>query len=231
MASQIAHQINTPLAALGLNVTWLEAEVKRRLGRRDLELEEVNQAITAEIERLQRVVNDFLRFGRAATGAAKQSLRAAVEGYLTFFQPELRARGLRLEARLGDDPAEMELDADLFGQAFGNLVRNAMDALPERGTLGVELERDAGHILLRVHNDGAVIPAALLPRIFDPFFTTKPDGTGLGLAYARRVVQEHGGTLECASAPGEGTTFTVRLPAAPRTTEESRELLLMESGR
>ncbi len=232
MASHIAHQVNTPLAALGLNVAWLEAEVKRRLGRRDLELEEVNQAITAEIERLQRVVNDFLRFGRLPQPArSRQSLRAAVEGYLTFFQSELRARGLRLEARLGDDPAEMELDADLFGQAFGNLVRNAMDALPERGTLRVELERDTDHVLLRVHNDGAAIPAALLARIFEPFFTTKPDGTGLGLAYARRVVEEHGGTLDCASAPGQGATFTVRLPAAPRTTEELRELLLMESGR
>ena len=232
MASQIAHQINTPLAALGLNVTWLEAEVKRRLGRRDLELEEVNRAIAAEIERLQRVVNDYLRFGRLPkTSLARQSLREAVEGYLAFIEPEVRARGLQMQARLGDDPTEVELDADLFGQAFANLVRNALDALPECGTLCVQLERKGDDVLLRVQDDGAGIPASLLPRIFEPFFTTKADGTGLGLAYARRVVQEHGGAIECTSSPGQGTTFTVRLPAAPRTREESSELLLVEPGR
>ncbi len=232
MASQIAHQINTPLAALGLNVAWLETEVKRRLGRRDLELEEVNRAIAAEIERLRRVVNDYLRFGRLPkTSLARQSLRQAVEGYLPFFEPELHARGARLEARLGSDPVEVELDADLFGHAFANLFRNALDALPNNGTLRVELARDVDQVVLRVQDNGPGIPAALLPRIFEPFFTTKADGTGLGLAYARRVVQEHGGAIECTSTPGQGTTFTVRLPAAPSTRKESSELLLVESGR
>ncbi|HXE76410.1 MAG TPA: ATP-binding protein [Candidatus Xenobia bacterium] len=233
MASQIAHQINTPLATLGLNVAWLEEEVKRRLGRRDLELEEVSRALAGEIERLQRVVNEYLRFGRLPQAArTRQSLRAAVEGYLAFFEPELRTRGLRLETELDAD-AEVELDATLFGQAFGNLVRNAIEASAENGTLRVELERHSDHVALHVHNDGPPIPAAHRPRLFEPFFTTKPNGTGLGLAYARRVVEEHGGTIDCTSAPGAGTTFTVRLPRAPARApgEESKELLLAGAGR
>ena len=232
MSSQIAHQINTPLATLGLNALWLQAEVERRFGRRDLEIEEVSRAIAAEIERLQRAVNDYLRFARLPQPTkTPQSLRDAVENYLAFLEPELRARGVRLEAELGENAAEVELDADLFGQAFGNLVRNALDAMPEGGRLRVALERENSDILLRVQDSGAGIPPGALPRIFEPFFTTKKEGTGLGLTHARLVVQELGGTLDCASSLGEGTTFTVRLPALGGEKESQDELLLAAKGR
>jgi len=189
--------------------------------------------LAEEIERLQRSVNDYLRFARLPkTTRSPQSLRDAVENYLAFLEPELEARRVTLEAELGEDAAEVELDTELFGQAFGNLVGNALDAMPEGGRLRVSLERENSDILLRVQDSGAGIPRDALPRIFEPFFTTKKDGTGLGLTHARLVVQEHGGTLDCASAPGHGTTFTVRLPAAAGDKKDSQdELLLAEKGR
>jgi signal transduction histidine kinase len=232
MSSQIAHQINTPLATLGLNALWLQTEVERRLGRRDLEIEEAGRAIAGEIERLQRAVNDYLRFARLPqTERTPQSLREAVEGYLTFFEPELRARKVTLEPELGEDGAEVELDRDLFGQAFGNLVRNALEAMPNGGWLRIAIERVDDEVVLRVEDSGAGIPPEMLTRVFDPFFTTKKEGTGLGLTHARLVVQEHGGMLTCASAHGEGTTFTVRLPAINGETEVSEQLLATAKGR
>lgn len=232
MSSQIAHQINTPLATLGLNALWLQAEVERRLGRRDLEIEDASRAIAGEIERLQRVVNDYLRFARLPqTTRTPQSLRDAVENYLAFLEPELRARKVKLEAHLGEEAAQVELDGDLFGQAFGNLVRNALEAMPDGGRLRVSLEQEGHEFLLRVQDSGAGIPPEALPRIFEPFFTTKKDGTGLGLTHARLVVQEHDGSLDCVSSRGEGTTFTVRLPAVAAEIESSDELLLAEKGR
>jgi signal transduction histidine kinase len=231
MSSQIAHQINTPLATLGLNALWLQNEVERRFGRRDLEIEEASRAIAQEIERLQRAVNDYLRFARLPqTARTPQSLRDAVEQYLAFLEPELRAKQVKLEACLGDD-AEVELDRDLFGQAFGNLVRNALEAMPNGGWLGVRLAREGDQVVLSVQDSGTGIAPEALARIFEPFFTTKKEGTGLGLTHARLVVQEHGGTLECASTRGQGTTFTVRLPALRSEIEASDELLLTAKGR
>jgi signal transduction histidine kinase len=232
MSSQIAHQINTPLATLGLNALWLQTEVERRLGRRDLEIEEAGRAIAGEIERLQRAVNDYLRFARLPqTTRTRQSLRDAVEDYLAFLEPELRARKVKLEAHLEEDTAAVELDRALFGQAFGNLVRNALEAMPHGGRLRVSVERQGDDVLLQVEDNGTGIAPEALARIFEPFFTTKKDGTGLGLTHARLVVQEHGGTLDCVSSRGEGTTFTVRLPAVRSEIEIPDEPLLAGKGR
>jgi len=232
MTSQIAHEINTPLAALGLNVSYLQAEVARRLGSTNPEIEEVSHAIAEEIDRLKRVVNDYLRFARLPQPTlAESSLREAVEAFLDFIEPEARKLGVQLKVELGRDPAYVLLDPDIFRQAFLNLVRNSFEAMPRGGTLRVQLERGNDELILRVEDTGGGIPADVLPQIFDPFFTTKKDGTGLGLAHTRRVVEQHGGSIDCQSTPGTGTTFTVRLPAAPATTETENEPSLVEKGR
>jgi signal transduction histidine kinase len=213
MTSQIAHEINTPLAALGLNVSYLRAEVQRRLGESSPEIEEASLAIAEEISRLKRVVNDYLRFARVPQPTpAVASIREAVESFLEFLEPEARHQQVKLESALGDDPAYALLDNDLFRQAFLNLAQNALEAMPTGGVLRVELEAQPAEVILRVRDTGAGIPAETLPQVFDPFFTTKKDGTGLGLAHA------------CQSRPGEGTLFTVRLPAGPAPTDTSQRL-------
>ncbi len=231
MTSQIAHEINTPLAALGLNVSYLQAEVSRRLGSDDPEIKEVSHAIVEEIDRLKRVVNDYLRFARLPQPTlAENSLREVLAVFLDFIEPEARKRSVQLETELGRDPAHVLLDPDLFRQAFLNLVRNSYEAMPQGGILRVRLERANSEFILCVEDTGGGIPAEILPQIFDPFFTTKKDGTGLGLAHTRRVVEQHGGSISCQSAPGQGTAFTVRLPArAPA--ESENELSLVEEGR
>jgi signal transduction histidine kinase len=232
MTSQIAHEINTPLAALGLNVSYLQAEVARHLDGGNPEIEEVSRAIAEEIDRLKRVVNDYLRFSRLPQPSlAETSLREAVEIFLDFIEPEARKLGVQSEIHLGHDPAYTRLDPDLFRQAFLNLVRNSFEAMPEGGTLRVTLEGDNDDWVLRLEDTGGGIPADVLPHIFDPFFTTKKDGTGLGLAHTRRVIEQHSGTIECQSSPGQGTTFTVRLPAVPVPAEATEELSLTGKGR
>jgi signal transduction histidine kinase len=232
MTSQIAHEINTPLAALGLNVSYLQAEVARHWGDTDPEIEEVSRAIAEEIDRLKRVVNDYLRFARLPQPTlAESSLREAVEVFLDFVEPEARTLGVQFKVELGRDPAYVLLDPDLFRQAFLNLVRNSFEAMPRGGTLHVRLERaNNGEWILQVEDTGGGIPADVLPQIFDPFFTTKKEGTGLGLAHTRRVVEQHGGRIDCQSTPGTGTTFTIRLPVrAPA--ESENEPSLVEKGR
>ena len=225
MTSQIAHEINTPLAALGLNVSYLQAEMQRRLGESSPEIKEASLAIAEEISRLKRVVNDYLRFARVPQPTlAVASIREAVESFLEFLEPEARHQQVQLESALGNDPAYALLDNDLFRQAFLNLAQNGLEAMPTGGVLRVELESTPAAVILRVRDTGAGIPAETLPHIFDPFFTTKKDGTGLGLAHARRVVEQHGGSISCQSRPGQGTVFTIRLPAGPAPTDTSQRL-------
>ena len=242
MTSQIAHQINTPLATLGLNVAYLRTEVARRPGGGSPAIEEVSDAIAEEIDRLKRVVNDYLRFARLPQAApSEESLAGLLRGLVDFLEPEARERRVHLEAELGRDPAVVALDADLFRQALLNLARNSFEAMPEGGTLRLRLRRREDAWELELEDTGRGIPPEALARIFDPFFTTKKDGTGLGLAHTRRVVEEHGGTIECRSAPGQGTTFLLRLPAAAGapesgkpdsgTAETEKEFSLSEKGR
>ncbi|MFQ5696384.1 MAG: PAS domain-containing sensor histidine kinase [Terriglobia bacterium] len=231
MTSQIAHQVNTPLAALGLNVAYLREELSRRSGGgANPEMEEVSDAILAEIDRLKHVVNDYLRFSRLPQPVpVTEALRTLLESFLDFIQPEARERGVRVEADLGTDPATVRIDADFFRDALLNLVRNGFEAMPEGGVLRVGLRRTEKELVLTLADSGRGVPPDILPRIFDPFFTTKKGGTGLGLAHTRRVMEEQGGTIECVSAPGEGTTFIIRLPAVPAP--EAEEILLGQKER
>jgi two-component system NtrC family sensor kinase len=100
-------------------------------------------------------------------------------------------------------------------QLLLNLVRNAREAMPQGGSLRVSTRGRDGCVEVEIRDGGPGIPRERMGRIFDPFFTTKERGTGLGLAMAQEIAQEHGGNLSCESAPGAGTAFTLRLPAAP----------------
>lgn len=104
--------------------------------------------------------------------------------------------------------------------------------MPTGGILRIRLHNDGSHVALRLEDTGRGIPPDVQPHIFDPFFTTKKDGTGLGLVHARRIVEQHSGTLRCESEPGRGTTLVIRLPAAPTPTKVSEEeFTLTEKGR
>jgi signal transduction histidine kinase len=108
-------------------------------------------------------------------------------------------------------------DHEALVRAVTNVLLNAVEACGGTGAITVGLAPDgAGHVALAITDSGPGIPAAVTARLFDPYVTTKPGGTGLGLAIARQTVEAHGGTITAASAPGSGTTVTIRLPVAPR---------------
>ncbi len=125
-------------------------------------------------------------------------------------------QGIALEKSIPPDLPLIECDGGQIQQVLLVLLMNAVEAMPKGGTLRVATEYDgaAGEARIVVHDSGPGIPAAIIARIFEPFFTTKEDvhRTGMGLAVARSIVEQHGGSIQVQSREGEGAEFTVRLP-------------------
>lgn len=215
ISAQITHEIRNPLNAIGLNAELLQEELDESPGV-SAEARQLVGAITREVDRLNGVSEEYLRFARVPRlTLARQDLNELLSSLLDFLGPELAAA--RIEVRRALDPALPAVRAD-EGQlraVFLNLLRNSREAMPGGGTVTIRTRAAGGAVEAEVRDTGGGIPPESLTRIFDPFYSTKERGTGLGLAFTQQVVQEHGGAIRCESAVGQGTTFVVRLPIAP----------------
>ncbi len=165
---------------------------------------------TSRVRRIVQDLRDFARTGDIDWQLA--DLHECIESTLNVAANEIRYKAEVVRA-YGELPP-VECVAAQLNQVFLNLLVNAAQAIEGRGTITIRSGRDGDEAWLAFADDGPGIPAEILPRIFDPFFTTKPvgTGTGLGLSVSYGIVQKHGGRIEVSSAPGQGATFTIRLP-------------------
>jgi signal transduction histidine kinase len=146
-------------------------------------------------------------------------LRAVVRQTIEIVRPrwsqsDFAGTPIVVRQQLGPVPGIRACAAELR-EALINLVLNAVDAMPNGGSLTLETRRDGDWVLLTVADSGTGVPPEVRRRIFEPFFTTKDSGTGLGLSIVSGIISSYGGTIDMDSAPGTGTTFMIRLPAAP----------------
>ena len=178
-------------------------------------LAEALTEIKTQLARLDDLLQDYLSLARVATSErTPQDVGALVQGWAQEW--------LRLPAPLlvmlrveGIAPLGMvAVHPSTFRRALLNLVQNALDAMPEGGTLTLRGAVTATHVQLQVCDTGSGIPAEQLAQIFEPLYTTKPEGTGLGLYITREIVGAHGGQIRVESVVGQGTTFTLTLPRA-----------------
>jgi signal transduction histidine kinase len=142
-----------------------------------------------------------------------------VEETLALFGPQIRNRGIRLETRIVADGLAVVGNRGRLQQVLLNLLWNAVEAMPDGGSLEVSVGRQGTEAFIEVRDSGKGISEENLSRIFDPFFTTKRGGggTGLGLSVSYGIVEEHGGRLKVESRSGTGARFTVRLPTVAAT--------------
>ena len=220
ISAQITHEIRNPLNAIGLNAELLEEELAG--AGASSEARALVTAIGREVDRLGGVTEEYLRFARLPKSVfALEDANEVLAGLCEFVRPELEAARIALRLVAAPRLPPVRADEGQLRAAFLNLVRNSREAMPRGGVLSVTTRLGPeGEVEAEVRDTGAGIAPEALPRIFDAFYSTKEKGTGLGLAFAQQVVQEHGGTIRCDSAPGAGTTFTVRLPAAPATHDD-----------
>jgi signal transduction histidine kinase len=213
VARRLAHEVKNPLTPIAMSVETLrDALAQDRPDFREI-FDEGAQAIGEEVRRLKRIVDEFSRFARLpAPELAPVPAEEIVQSVLALYPAPPPGVEIAREVEPGLPPVHADRDQVL--QVMLNLVRNAVEAMPDGGTLRVSARREADAVLFSVSDCGAGIAPEDLPRIFEPYFTTKEGGTGLGLAIARRIAEEHGGSLDAEPARGGGTTFTLRLPVA-----------------
>src|SRR5204862_2093595 len=123
--------------------------------------------------------------------------------------------GIQAHLDLDRSIPEIYFDENQVMQILHNLIRNAAESMQQGGTLKLKTGRIDDHVSLSISDTGTGIPAEILDRLFDPFFTTKPDGTGLGLAVSKKIIEDHGGKIEVQSTVGKGTTFVISFPPRP----------------
>ncbi len=217
ISAHIAHEVRNPLNAIGLNTELLAEEIERiELRSSTAEARALVEAIGREVERLNGVAEEYLRFARLPRPQlAREDLNEILSGLLDFIAPEMAAARVDLRRELAGELPPVLADESQLRAAFLNLLRNSREAMPEGGAVTVRTRALDGSVEAEVRDTGGGIPPGELPHIFDPFYSTKERGTGLGLAFAQQVVQEHGGTIRCHSRVGQGTLFEVRIPVAP----------------
>jgi signal transduction histidine kinase len=210
LAAGVAHEIRNPLTAIKFRLFSL----KKALPAAEAENEDAAM-IGNEISRLERIVQDFLRFARPSepelvTIPAQRLLQEVCD----LLMPQLEKSGITLKVFPGET-AWLRADPAQIKQVLINLVQNAAESISAHGviTLHIRLEgRRDNLVTLNVTDDGKGIPPEVQMRLFDPFFTTKEGGTGLGLPIAARIVEKHGGELRYRTELNRGTTFSVVLP-------------------
>ena len=213
LTAGIVHDVKNPLAIIrGL------AELRED----DPDLDEANRTnlaiIRENVKRASRIVSDLMTFARQSeVEVLEGDLRATVETVLRLTNYMAREARVDVHPELPATAVIATYDPRLLEQVLVNLIQNAIQAMPQGGRLTVRVAQTGETATVAVQDTGTGIAPEVLGRIFDPFFTTKPagQGTGLGLSVSYGIVARHGGQIEVDSAPGQGATFTIRLPLQP----------------
>ena len=214
LAASVAHEIRNPLTAMKM---WLFS-ARESLGH-DAQENDVLQKIESEVHRLENIIHHFLEFSRPPELRMRSvELERVVQDALELTRPLLAERAVRVVYPPPADRIVLSADRDQLIQVFSNLFYNAVQAMPQRGTLTIEVavippaNKPNGNVDIRVRDTGSGISPENEARLFEPFFSTKPEGTGLGLCIAASIVAHHQGRLFLESTGDIGSVFVVQLP-------------------
>lgn len=213
IAAGLAHEINNPLEVI---LGYVKLMLKNPTHIKDSYL----RTIDDEIRQCQRIVQGLLELGRPLRlDVTRVDLAELAREALARLQESGRIiKGVRIEPPPGPaTPVEVDGDETKLRQVVYNLLLNAVEAMPNEGTVTIKAFQEGNQALLRISDTGSGIPSEVLPHLFEPFFSTKPKGTGLGLVTSQSIVDAHGGRIDIRSEPGQGTCVILHLPVASQS--------------
>jgi len=220
LAAGLAHEIKNPLGGIRGAAQLLEMELPS-----ESELRDNVRIVVREVDRVNRIVEELLALASPRKlQLSRVNLHKVLGDIITLQKRSTGGRDVTFQQQFDPSIPPILADEGLLTQLFLNLIKNAVEAVEERGTIRIASrvisdysmtqkgERRSRMVAIDVSDDGPGIPKEQLEQLFTPFFTTKAKGTGLGLAICQKIVTEHRGMLKVESDPGKGTTFTVMLP-------------------
>ncbi|MGB8967443.1 MAG: ATP-binding protein, partial [Candidatus Sulfotelmatobacter sp.] len=216
LARRLAHELKNPLFPLQLTMENLVRARQQNPEQFEEVFRESSRTLLAEIANLKAIIGRFSEFSKMPQPQLQRvQVNEVIRGAVQLFQAQLEAPGrAKIGCDLQLDPhlEPISADAELLHRAISNLVLNAMDAMPQGGTLTLRTRDDDGKVVVEVADTGAGLTPEECERIFTPYYTSKEHGTGLGLAIVQSVVSDHGGRIRVQSSPGRGTKFVIELP-------------------
>jgi signal transduction histidine kinase len=218
LASGIAHEIRNPLNFINLSIDYLKEKFAPQADDSRSEYTRILTTIKDELARLNRLVSDFLSYGRPARLKLREvDARTLIDDVRTLVAAQSEQQNVRINIEQnGNGNAMLQADAELLKTCFSNLMINAVQAMPEGGTLNITLSPNSSEVEVEFADNGPGIAPDALEQIFEPYYSTKETGVGLGLPLTKKIIEEHGGQISVRSEPDSGATFTVVLPRLPR---------------
>jgi signal transduction histidine kinase len=229
LADGLAHEIKNPLSTMSINLTLLQEDWERAgsvrnpstpepTPREERSLKRI-RTLQREVQRLEHILEEFLHYARGTQVDRKpEDIARIVQELLEFVEPEDERAGIRHHVDLPVALPLVLVDESQIKQAVLNLLVNARQAMPNGGELLVRIRRLGNEVEISITDTGIGMPPEKLERCFEEYWSDKKGGTGLGLATARRIIEEHGGSVTAISEAGRGSSFTIYLPLAVELT-------------
>ncbi len=211
LAAGVAHEIRNPLNAISMACQRLQKD----------NLDQLTGIIRDEVRRLNQIVEEFIGFSRSGKLALKaHDITALLRQMALLVAEEAASQGITLQTDWPESPLVIWIDADKIKQALFNIIKNAMESIPDQGTVTLGVAREGKRwVNVRISDTGTGLSREAIEQIFDPDYTTKEKGLGLGLALVYEIIQGHNGEIRVMSEPGNGTTFEILLPVEPEGVE------------
>ncbi len=225
LTGQLAHEIKNPLSTIKINLKLVSEELN------DLISTEVSPGgtdkvsrcftralrkitvIRKETDRLEHILDSFLQYiDRTELQLVSVDVNELISDMIDFYTPQAYSHSIAIRQGLYNKPLICRLDVDMLKQVVLNLFINAQQAMAEGGELMIRTDRQKEQAVIQINDTGGGIPPDKLPHIFDAYYSSRPQGSGLGLPIAKKIVELHGGTIQVNSISGKGTSFIIRLP-------------------
>jgi two-component system, sporulation sensor kinase E len=216
LAAGVAHEIKNPLGSMGIHIQLMQKLLSGSESVKSGDISEYLDIVNEEVERLNRIVMDFLFAVRPMDiNLAEHDLNALLHEIMDFMKYEIEEAGVELSEDYQVDIPHILLDDKFIKQAILNIVKNAINAMPDGGELTISTRYRGDEVLLRIIDTGTGMSDEVLNKIFEPYFTTKEFGSGIGLTIVYKIIKEHRGEISVISQEGKGTTFTLSFPIPP----------------
>ena len=213
----LAHEIKNPLSTIKINLKLISEDLEG--GKNDLSRKNPDRAlrkisvVQKEADRLEQILDGFLRYiDKREPKLYAIDINTLLSDMVDFYSPQAQSNSITLRSVFCDEPLICKVDPDMLKQVLLNLFLNAQQAMPRGGELMVQTSSEGPDALIRISDTGVGIEPQRIERIFDAYYSTRPQGSGLGLSTAKKIVESHNGTISVTSKPGKGTSFTIKLP-------------------